>query len=57
MRRAWRFNAWRKLGRFVKKGEKGIAIIAPMILQHKAEPAPVDDSQDSMSRSKRRMCS
>lgn len=25
------FNAWKSLGRFVKKGEKGIAIIAPMV--------------------------
>ena len=24
------FRAWRKLGRMVKKGEKGIAIFAPM---------------------------
>lgn len=24
------FHAWRKLGRFVKKGEKGIAIVAPI---------------------------
>ena len=24
------FNAWRKLGRHVKKGEKGIVIIAPV---------------------------
>ena len=25
------FNAWKKFGRFVKKGEKGIRILAPMI--------------------------
>lgn len=25
------FNAWHKLGRFVKKGEKGILILAPVI--------------------------
>ncbi|NLX24229.1 MAG: ImmA/IrrE family metallo-endopeptidase [Phycisphaerae bacterium] len=27
------FNTWRKLGRFVKKGEKGIVIIAPMVFK------------------------
>jgi antirestriction protein ArdC len=26
------FNAWKKLGRYVMKGEKGIAIIAPMVV-------------------------
>jgi antirestriction protein ArdC len=30
------FHAWRKLGRFVKKGEKGILILAP-IIRKKAE--------------------
>ena len=25
------FQTWRKLGRFVKKGEKGIAILAPLV--------------------------
>src|SRR6185312_17136974 len=30
------FQAWHKLGRFVKKGEKGILILAPIIRQ-KAE--------------------
>jgi len=25
------FNAWHKLGRFVKKGEKGIMILAPVV--------------------------
>lgn len=27
------FHAWRKLGRFVKKGEKGIAILAPITVK------------------------
>ena len=26
------FSAWRKLGRFVRRGEKGIAILVPMTL-------------------------
>lgn len=29
------FHAWRKLGRFVRKGEKGIVIIAPMRMRAK----------------------
>jgi antirestriction protein ArdC len=29
------FHAWRKLGRFVKKGEHGIAIFAPMMSRRK----------------------
>lgn len=31
------FNAWKKLDRFVKKGEKGIRILAPMIGKPKEE--------------------
>jgi len=27
------FNTWRSLGRFVKKGEKGVVIIAPMMIR------------------------
>src|SRR5260370_10838903 len=30
-RRVAGFHTWRKLGRFVRKGEKGIAIIAPWV--------------------------
>ena len=33
------FHAWHKLGRFVKKGEKGILILAPMIGRKKADEA------------------
>lgn len=40
------FQAWKKLGRFVKKGEKGIAIIAPMVGK-KAE-ADTTDSQTTV---------
>ncbi|MBU0716961.1 MAG: DUF1738 domain-containing protein, partial [Planctomycetes bacterium] len=29
------FRTWKKLGRFVKKGEKGIVIIAPMLIRPK----------------------
>lgn len=31
------FQTWKKLGRFVRKGEKGIAIIAPMVFKSKEE--------------------
>lgn len=31
------FHTWRSLGRFVKKGEKGIVITAPMMLRKKGE--------------------
>lgn len=35
------FHAWRKLGRFVKKGEHGIAILAPMVWRKdRDQPAP-----------------
>jgi antirestriction protein ArdC len=37
------FHRWRKLGRHVRRGEKGIAIFAP-ILRRKKEPG--DDTQD-----------
>jgi hypothetical protein len=32
------FQAWKKLGRFVRKGEKGIVILAPMVFRN-ADPA------------------
>lgn len=31
------FNTWKTLGRYVKKGEKGIVIIAPMLIKAKEE--------------------
>jgi len=38
------FNAWKKLGRFVQKGEKGIAIIAPMVYR-KDDQADASDER------------
>lgn len=38
------FRAWKKLGRSVIKGEKGIGIIAPMIGRKKDEDAKSDES-------------
>jgi antirestriction protein ArdC len=37
------FHTWKKLGRHVKKGAKGIAILAPCLYSKKVEP----DSEDS----------
>ena len=40
------FHGWKKLGRSVKKDEKGIGIIAPMVGRKKDDDGPVDDSAD-----------
>src|ERR1700732_3904779 len=40
------FHAWHKLGRFVKKGEKGILILAP-IIRRKNEIRETDDTDES----------
>src|ERR1700689_1005 len=40
------FHAWPKLGRFVKKGEKGIVILAP-IVRRKNEGAKQDEIDES----------
>jgi antirestriction protein ArdC len=40
------FHTWRKLGRFVRKGEKGIAVVAPMMIDQKnGQPAEGDDER------------
>jgi len=36
------FHAWRKLGRFVRKGEKGIAILAPIVGRKEADAGDGD---------------
>ena len=41
------FNTWKSMGRFVKPGEKGIAILAPMLL--KGRSADESPSLDSVS--------
>ncbi len=38
------FNTWKKLGRYVMKGEKGIGIIAPMIFGAKDDTADGEDA-------------
>ena len=42
------FHTWHELGRFVKKGEKGILILAP-IIRKKATNADDVESEDSPS--------
>lgn len=52
------FRAWKKLGRFVRRGEKGIAIVAPMRIKPKDErtrrrehhPAPDSAEEESFLR-------
>ena len=38
------YNAWRKLDRFVRKGEKGIWILAPMVYKTDGGDEPGDDT-------------
>jgi len=40
------FHAWHKLGRFVKKGEKGIVILAPVV-RRKNESTKQDETDES----------
>jgi antirestriction protein ArdC len=45
------FHTWRKLGRYVKKGEHGIAILAPMVGRKDrvtVAPEPTDDQTRSL---------
>jgi N-terminal domain of anti-restriction factor ArdC len=44
-------RTWNSLGRFVKRGEKGILILAPMIGRRKAENAPeaTEDAKESQA--------
>lgn len=42
------FHKWKELGRSVKKGEKGIAILAPMLLKNREEAQP-DQTEDGES--------
>src|SRR3989304_4562705 len=40
------FYRWRELGRFVKKGEKGIMILAPIVRRRKAKEDATEVSCD-----------
>jgi antirestriction protein ArdC len=39
------FQTWRKLNRFVRKGERGIAIFAPMVVKKRSKVEEVEDEQ------------
>jgi len=41
------FRAWQRLGRHVKKGEHGIAIMAPVVYRRKAEPDDSEENKDT----------
>jgi len=41
------FRAWQRLGRHVKKGEHGIAIMAPVVYRPKARPYDSDKDKDA----------
>jgi hypothetical protein len=41
------FRAWNQLGRFVKKGEKGILIVAPIV---RRKPENQDDREETSAR-------
>lgn len=50
------FHAWRKLGRWVKKGESGIAILAPMVCRRRESvDTPVDRKDSEADRNDRRL--
>ena len=38
------FRTWNELGRFVKKGEKGIMILAPIVIGPKLDPIGGEES-------------
>lgn len=44
------FNTWKQMGRYVKKGEKGIVIIAPMMIRKQNEPAKESQTPESILR-------
>ncbi|GMU82456.1 MAG: hypothetical protein AMXMBFR47_23270 [Planctomycetota bacterium] len=46
------FQTWRTLGRFVRKGEHGIVIIAPMLITRKEEAAADGDETQKLLRFK-----
>lgn len=46
------FHTWRKLGRWVKKGESGIAILAPMLGRNKDEAESINRGEVTQSNAK-----
>lgn len=44
------FNRWKKLGRWVKKGEQGIAILAPLVYRSEVRKDPDDALEQKLTR-------
>ncbi len=44
------FHTWRSLGRYVKKGEKGIAILAPMLVRKAGHDREASDDDEDAER-------
>ena len=42
------FGTWKKLGRWVKKGEKGISILVPVRYRRKDQPALVEEPEETV---------
>ena len=40
------FNTWKSLGRYVKKGEMGITVLAPIVVSRKKEQAEAWDQRE-----------
>ena len=51
------FNTWLKCGRFVRKGERGIAILAPMFFKDKEQTADGREEETKACGSKSFTCS
>lgn len=49
------FHAWLRLGRYVKKGEKGIVILAPMILRNRDTAATENEPEAADKTGKKRL--
>src|SRR6266568_1181849 len=44
------FNTWKRLGRFVKKGAKGIMVLAPVVLQKESKQAEETEKKENAIR-------
>lgn len=47
------FHRWKKLGRYVKKGEKGILILAPVVRRRRADERSADGAEDEAAEGSR----
>ncbi len=50
------FRRWKQLGRYVKKGEKGILILAPIVRRQKAEAQDTVEADDEVSEKTAPVC-